>query len=84
MDLFDLIVGEAVFRSVDQIFDSCKLVDENKILIVSKVVDGVKISVQGVWFYDVIINQINLQVENGTNDLEQILLNIIVFNNMFL
>ena len=50
VDLSDLIVGEAVFRSVDQIFDSCKLVDENKILIVSKVVDGVKESVQGVWF----------------------------------
>lgn len=45
VDLFDLVVGKAVVRSVDQILDGGELVDEDKVLIVSDVVDGVEDSV---------------------------------------
>jgi hypothetical protein len=45
VDLSDLLIRKAVSWSVNQILDGSKLVDEDEIVVVSGVVDGIEIGV---------------------------------------
>jgi len=78
VDLSDLLIGKAVSWSVNQILDGSKLVDEDEIVVVSGVVDGIKIGVQKVLLKEVMSSLVNRQVEDSAGDLEQVLGNIVV------
>jgi len=78
VDLSDLLIGKAVSWSVNQILDGSKLVDEDEIVVVSGVVDGIKIGVQKVLLKEVMSSLVNRQVEDSAGDLEQVLRNIVV------
>lgn len=78
VNLSDLLVGEAVSWSVDQILDGGELVDEDEIVVVSGVVDGVEVGVQKVLLKEVVSSLVDGQVEDGASDLEQVLGDVVV------
>lgn len=59
VDLSDLLIRKAVSWSVDQILDGSKLVDEDEIVVVSGVVDGIEIGVQKVLLKEVVSSLVN-------------------------
>lgn len=78
VDLSDLPIGKAVSWSVNQILDGGKLVDEDEIVVVSGVVDGIEIGVQKVLLEEVVSSLVDRQVKDGASDLEQVLRNIVM------
>jgi hypothetical protein len=68
-----LRVGQAVRFSVNQTLDGCKLVNQDKLWVISVVVDSIEICLEELLIQEVAVSLVDRHVENGTADLEKIL-----------
>ena len=78
VDHLDLLVGQSISFSIDQTLDSSKLVNENKLWVVSLIVDSIKISLQQLLVQHVGRSLAHRHVEDSTGDFEKVLNNVIL------
>ena len=81
MDLLDLRVGQAVRFSVNQTLDSRKLVNQDKLWVISVVVDSIEISLEELLIQEVAVSLVDRHVEDGTADLEKILHDVFLISS---
>ena len=81
VDLLDLRVGQAVRFSVNQTLDSRKLVNQDKLWVISVVVDSIEISLEELLIQEVAVSLVDRHVEDGTADLEKILHDVFLISS---
>jgi hypothetical protein len=75
----NLIISEAVLLPVDQRLDRGKLVDEDKVWIISLEVDGVQVGEEKLVVEVLASVWLEMNVQNCTQDLDKILREVIIF-----
>jgi hypothetical protein len=78
MDLLDLSIGQTISLSVDQTLDGGELVNQNKLWVISVIVDSIQISLEQLIVKVVAVSLVNGHIKDSAADLEQVLHDVIL------
>jgi hypothetical protein len=84
VDLLDLSIGQAVGLSVDQALDCGELVDQNKLWVISVVVDSIEIGLEELVIKVVAVSLVHSHVQDGAADLEKVLHDVLLIASVLL